>query len=148
MGSRREEEQMTPNPFLLRVAIVAVIVGFVVFFTWTLVDTWNASGLYEPNSLQLFITPTLAGALAVGTALQLGVEVKAAVPPKSWTERLLAFLSIKRLITLGAVVYLIAAGAGIFVWAKRMDETPELVSALVLTAVGYLAAAYAAAARS
>jgi hypothetical protein len=146
MGSS-ERRQMTPNPFLLRVAIVAVIVGFVVFFGWTLVDTWNASGLYEPNSLQLFITPTLAGALAVGTALQLGVEVKAA-EAKSWSERLLAFFSIKRLITLGAVVYLIAAGVGVFVWAKRMDETPELVSALVLTAIGYLAAAYAAAARS
>lgn len=138
---------MTPNPFLLRVAIVAVIVGFVVFFTWTLIDTWNASGLYQPNNLQLFITPTLAGALAVGTALQLGVEPRRAAPT-NWTERLLAFFSIKRLITLGAVIYLIAAGVGIFVWARRMDETPELVSALVLTAVGYLAAAYAAAARS
>ena len=137
-----------PNPFLLRVALLAVIAGFAAFFTWLLIDTWNASGLYEPNSLQLFITPTLAGALAVGTAIQLGVEPRAVAVPPSWQDRLLAFLSVKRLIGLGAVVYLIAAGAGLFVWARRMDETPELVSAIVLTAVGYLAAAYASAARS
>jgi peptidoglycan/LPS O-acetylase OafA/YrhL len=138
---------MQPNPFILRLGILAVIAGFAALFAWLLWDVWYSSTTpYDPNDLQVYLIPPVAGALGIGLALQLGVSPKIEGEP-GWKDRLWSLIDPKRLIGLGSIVLFVAVVVGIFVWASREDETPELVTTLILTVVGYLVAAYAAAAR-
>lgn len=45
--------------------------------------------------------------------------------------------STKGLLTVGAIVYAVSAVAGVVVWAHAGDNTPDVVTALTLVAVGY-----------
>jgi cytochrome bd-type quinol oxidase subunit 2 len=128
-----------PHPGMIKLAIVIATGVFVALFAWLLVDTWRANAALEPNPMQLFLTPIFSGALGLVLALSLGVE------PAARGE---AWFTEKRLLLIAAVIYLVAAVVGGVVWAFRQDETPELVSALVLTVAGYLAASVTAAARA
>ena len=57
-------------------------------------------------------------------------------------------LKIDNLLLVGAVIYLLSAAAGGYVWRKQGGTiTPDVVKAVVLTVVGYLVATVAALAR-
>ena len=137
---------MKPMPGMVWGSIVGVIVAFAILWTWLLVDTWNATTELEPSGIQTSLTPILAGALGLLFALSLGVDPKLKAAPGLWA-RLKALFTTDALLVLGAVVYGLAALAGVVVWAKAGDDTPELVSSLVLVAAGYAVAAMTALAR-
>src|SRR5688572_15956787 len=116
---------MQPNPYMLRLAMMAVIAGYAALFGWLLWDVWySSSEPYAPNDLQAYLIPPLSGALGIGLAMQLGVEPKIEGAP-DWKEKLAAFFSPKRLLGLGSIVLGAGIVVGIFVWASRQDETPE-----------------------
>jgi hypothetical protein len=138
---------MKPIPAMVGAAIVGVIVSFAVLWTWLLVDTWNASEKLDPSGPQASLTPILAGGLGLLFALALGVDPNVRGAPGFWA-RLRAVFKVGNLLVVGAVVYGLAALAGVVVWAEAGDDTPELVSTLVLVAAGYAVAAMTALARA
>jgi hypothetical protein len=139
--------QVKANPKVQQVAILLVIAAFVGLFGSLLWETWEASSEIEVDGIQAAATPLLAGALGLLLALALGVEPKMR-DARSWKERLRALVTINALLTLGAVVYMLAAVAGGIVWWKKGDITPDMVSTLVLAAIGYAVAAIAVLSRS
>jgi hypothetical protein len=136
-----------PDPKLQRFAILLVVVGFAGLFTWLLIDTLRADASFEPRGVQTVLIPLFAGALGLVLALALGVDPKSRQSQSVRDVLRYLFWSDDGLLRLGAFVYLGAAVLGAIVWGIQQDETPGLVTAIVFTTAGYLAAVITSRAR-
>jgi hypothetical protein len=137
---------MQPNSSLQRLAVLLAIVLFIVLYGWLLVSTLLASDPLEPSAMISVTLPILSGALGLVLALGLGVDptVRGAT---SFRDRLRKMWALDTLLFSGAVVYLLAGITGLIVWGAQGDLTPELVTVIALTVIGYLGAAVTASAR-
>lgn len=124
------------NPTIVWGAIAGVIAIYVVLWSWLLYDTWNATAPLDPSGVQTTVTPLVGGGLGLLFAVALGVEPRTRGVTGFWA-RLKAVFGTKGLLTVGAIVYAGSAVAGVVVWAHAGANTPDLVTALVLVAVGY-----------
>jgi hypothetical protein len=137
---------MQPNKKLQGMALLAVMALFLWIFGALLVDTWRATQPVKPGSADTAIIPILSGGLGLVLALALGVDPSLS-RTGPWHARLKAAFSLANMLTASAVVYLVAGLAGVVVWQEKGDVTPDLVTAVSLTVVGYAAATLAALAR-
>ena len=136
-----------PSPTIAWFAIVGVIVAYMALFTSLLVDTWDHTAKFEPRGVQTFVTPLLSGALGLVLALALGVDPNKGIRGKTLREWLKGLFATDKILLFGAAIYLASAFAGGFVWWKKDEVTPALVSTIVMTVAGYAAAAMTAIAR-
>lgn len=134
---------MKPNDTLQRIALVVVMAGFVWIFGSLLRDTWHATATVNPGPADTAILPILSGGLSLVLALALGVDPKL-IRTGTWGQKLKAAFSADNLLTVCAFVYLVAGLAGVVVWREKGDITPDLVTAVSLTVVGYASATLAA----
>jgi hypothetical protein len=139
---------MKPNKTLQRLALLIVIFGFAGLFAWLLIDTLRADAPFDPSDLQTALTPVLSGALGLVLALSLGVDTGGADTKDTTSRWRRLWDNIDAFLVLGAIVYLISGVAGAIVWGIKDEVTPALVTAIVLTIGGYLAATMTALARS
>jgi hypothetical protein len=138
---------MKPSPVLQWIALALLIVAYGGLFGWLLKDTWDHSAAFDVRSVQTHVTPILSGALGLVLALALGVDPKTRIRGENLRERLRALFAVRGLLLAGAVVYLVSAIVGGIVWGIKEDVTPALVTTIVLTVAGYLAATVTAMAR-
>ena len=130
-----------PSPFMIWFAVLIVVLGYIGIFGWLLVDTLRHSASFDVRPAQSYVLPPFAGALGLVLALSLGVDPTKKIYGRSLKERLKRLLSVDHILLFGGIAYLVSAVAGFIVWAVKGNITPELVTTVVLTVVGYLAAA-------
>ena len=132
---------MKPNPVLQRFALLLVIAGYGLLFSWLAVDTWNHSAKFDVGGGLTATVPPLAGALGVMLAHGLGVDPRTKLTG-DFSDWIGGLFSTEVLLTVGAIVFLLSGIAGIVVWIHKGDDvTPALLTTISLSVIGYLVAA-------
>lgn len=127
-------------------AVALAVIAFVVLYGSLLKDTMDASTKVEPTDVQTALIPLLSGGLGLLLALALGVEPKPRA--RTFRARIREILNARGLLLTAAAVYMAAGVIGAVVWNSNRDVAPDLLTAIVLTVFGYIAAALTAAGRS
>lgn len=130
------------DPVLQRFGMLILELAFAAMFSVLLIQTLSADSEVSVPPMVNILTPVFAGALGLLLARALGVEPSVTGAADLW-GRIRAILSTTSgLLRLGAWIYLLAGLAGGIVWGIKGSLTPELVTVLVLTTAGYLAAMF------
>ncbi|MEX1026896.1 MAG: hypothetical protein WD049_02655, partial [Candidatus Paceibacterota bacterium] len=107
---------------------------------WRATQTLTSTDAFSPAPVVSILTPVFAGALGLLLARSLGIDPRLVNITGGWQRIRAIFMSTPALLRAGAWIYLLAAVAGGVVWGFNSSTTPELVTVIVLTAAGYVAA--------